>query len=176
MKSIFLLLLVMGSIGGIQAQNKTIQWLDFETAIQKQQEKPKKIFIDMYTDWCGWCKKMDKETFAHPVVAAYMQDHFYMVKFDAERSDTVIFMNRSFVNKNPGKSRSSHELAQTLLKGKMSYPSYIFMNEDLKIISVVPGFFPPKSFEPIMNYFGSGAYESQHWEKYSTSFKGVIAK
>ncbi|MDY0077135.1 MAG: DUF255 domain-containing protein [Bacteroidales bacterium] len=176
MKSIFLLLLVMGAIGGVQAQNKAIQWLDFETAIEKQQENPKKIFIDMYTDWCGWCKKMDKETFAHPDIAAYMQDHFYMVKFDAERSDTVTFMNRSFVNKNPGKSRSSHELAQALLKGKMSYPSYVFMNEDLKIISVVPGFFPPKSFEPVINYFGSGAYESQDWEKYSTSFKGVIAK
>jgi len=176
MKSIFLLFLVMGAIGGVQAQNKTIQWLDFETAIEKQQENPKKIFIDMYTDWCGWCKKMDKETFAHPDIAAYMQDHFYMVKFDAERSDTVIFMNRSFVNKNPGKSRSSHELAQALLKGKMSYPSYVFMNEDLKIISVVPGFFPPNSFEPVINYFGSGAFENQDWEKFSKGFKGMIAE
>ncbi len=63
-------------------------------------------------------KKMDKETFAHPDIAAYMQDHFYMVKFDAERSDTVTFMNRAFVNKNPGKSRSSHELAQACSKVK----------------------------------------------------------
>lgn len=176
MKSVFSLLLVMGSIGGVQAQDQIIEWLDFETAVQKQQENPKKIFIDMYTDWCGWCKKMDRETFAHPDIAAYMQEHFYMVKFDAERSDTVIFMNRSFVNKNPGKSRSSHELAQALLKGKMSYPSYVFLNEDMQIISVVPGFFPAKSFEPVINYFGSGAYESQNWEKFSKAFKGVIAE
>lgn len=176
MKSVFLLLLVMLSIGSVQAQDQIIEWLDFETAVEKQQEKPKKIFIDMYTDWCGWCKKMDKETFANPDIAAFMQDHFYMVKFDAERSDTVIFMNRAFVNKNPGKSRSSHELAQALLKGKMSYPSYVFMNEEMQVISVVPGFFPPKSFEPVINYFGSGAYDSQDWEKYSKSFKGMIVE
>ncbi|MDD4085777.1 MAG: thioredoxin family protein [Bacteroidales bacterium] len=157
------------------AQEAKIDWLDFETAVEKMKTKPKKIFIDMYTDWCGWCKKMDKETFANPVIAAYMQEHFYMVKFDAERSDTVIYANRTFVNPNPGKSRSTHELAQALLRGKMSYPSYVFMNEEMKIISIVPGFFPPQNFEPVIHYFGDGHYENQDWENFSKSFKGKLS-
>ncbi len=159
----------------VSAQETKIEWLDFEVAVEKMKTQPKKMFIDMYTDWCGWCKKMDKETFANPTIAAYMQDHFYMVKFDAERSDTIVYANRTFVNPNPGKSRSSHELAQALLRGKMSYPSYVFMNEEMKIISVVPGFFPPENFEPVIHYFGSGAYDEQNWESFSKTFKGTLS-
>jgi len=176
MKPIFVLLVLIFSFGSLKAQKQTIEWIDIETAVRKSQENPKKIFIDMYTDWCGWCKKMDKETFAQPDIAAYMQDHFYMVKFDAEGPDTVVFMNSTFVNKNPKKSRSSHELAQAMLKGKMSYPSYVFMNEEMQIISVVPGFFPAQSFEPVINYFGSEAFKSQSWDDYSKAFKGIIVK
>ncbi|HOI32485.1 MAG: thioredoxin family protein [Bacteroidales bacterium] len=166
-------LLFLVSYSAVTQETK-IDWLDFETAVEKMKTKPKKIFIDMYTDWCGWCKKMDKETFANPVIAAYMQENFYMVKFDAERSDTVVFANRTFVNPNPGKSRSSHELAQALLQGKMSYPSYVFMNEEMRIISVVPGFFPAQNFEPVIHFFGSNAYKDQDWETYGKSFKGKL--
>ena len=174
MKFLALFLLSISFSLTIKAQEAKIEWLDFETAVVKMKAQPKKMFIDMYTDWCGWCKKMDKETFAHHEIAAYMQDNFYMVKFDAERSDTVIYANRTFVNPNPGKSRSSHELAQALLRGKMSYPSYVFMNEEMKIISVVPGFFPPQNFEPVIHYFGGGHYEKQDWETFSKAFKGSI--
>ncbi|MDA3942726.1 MAG: thioredoxin family protein [Bacteroidetes bacterium] len=174
MKYLLALSLFLLTLYPVSAQNTKIDWLSFEETAQKMKTEPKMVFIDMYTDWCGWCKKMDKETFAHPEIAAFMQDNFYMVKFDAERSDTVVYGNRTFVNPNPGKSRSSHELAQALLRGKMSYPSYVFMNEEMKIITVVPGFFPPQSFEPVMYYFGSGAYENQDWETFSKAFKGTI--
>ncbi|MBG0780682.1 MAG: thioredoxin family protein [Bacteroidales bacterium] len=175
MKFLVLFILSISFSLTLPAQEAKIEWLDFETAVVKMKTHPKKMFIDMYTDWCGWCKKMDKETFAHPEIAAYMQDNFYMVKFDAERSDTIIYANRTFVNPNPGKSRSSHELAQALLRGKMSYPSYVFMNEEMKIISVVPGFFPPQNFEPVIHYFGGGHYEKQDWETFRKTFKGTLS-
>src|SRR5690606_29526979 len=70
---------------------KTIEWLTWEEAIKKVEtdKNPKKIFVDVYTDWCGWCKKMDKDTFNNPEVAAYMTEHIYMVKMDVERKEPI---------------------------------------------------------------------------------------
>uniref|UniRef100_A0A3Q2YUK7 Spermatogenesis-associated protein 20-like TRX domain-containing protein n=1 Tax=Hippocampus comes TaxID=109280 RepID=A0A3Q2YUK7_HIPCM len=55
----------------------------------KNEGNTKKVFIDIYTDWCGWCKKMDKDTFQNPEVAAYMNENFLMVKMDAEGKDPI---------------------------------------------------------------------------------------
>jgi len=45
-------------------------------ALTTTEESPKKIFIDVYTDWCGWCKRMDKATFQRPVEACNFRDHY----------------------------------------------------------------------------------------------------
>ncbi len=47
-----------------QLVSKTVRWLSWEEAIELSKEDPRKIVIDVYTEWCGWCKKMDKTTFA----------------------------------------------------------------------------------------------------------------
>ena len=61
-----------------------VQWMSFEEAVAKNKLEPKKIFVDVYTDWCGWCKKMDAGTFNNPVVAKYLNEKYYNVKLDAE--------------------------------------------------------------------------------------------
>jgi thioredoxin-related protein len=159
-----------------QAQSTKIKWMSFEEAVKKAEKNPKKIFMDMYTDWCGWCVKMDESTFSNAVIAAYINQNFYPVKFDAERSDTVVFEGKTFVNPSPGKKRSSHQLAQALMQGKMSYPSYVIMGEDLKVISVVPGFFPADQFEPVLHFFGTNAYKTTEWPSFNKSFVGKVAK
>ncbi len=153
---------------------KAVQWNSFEKAVQLSGQKPRKIFIDMYTDWCGWCKKMDKDTFEHPVIAAYLNKHFYPVKFHAERKDTVTFMGQQFVNTNPGRSRHSHELARTLLSGKMSYPSFVFLDEELRVITSVPGYFPPADFEPVLHFIATNAYQTTSWEEFRAKFSGLV--
>ncbi|MDP1621632.1 MAG: DUF255 domain-containing protein [Bacteroidales bacterium] len=104
-----------------------IKWYSFEEAYKLNKKKPKKMFVDVFTEWCGWCKKMDAETFANPFIAKYMDEHFYCVKLDAERKDTVEIDGQIFVNPNPASKRSTHKLAVELLRGKMSYPSYVFL-------------------------------------------------
>lgn len=174
MKKILLISLLLFSLAASSQNSPEIKWLSFEQAIEKVQKEPKKVFIDVYTDWCGWCKKMDATTFSNPTIAAYMSKNYHAVKFDAERSDTLEYMDRTFINKNPGKSRSSHELAQALLQGKMSYPSYVILDEKMRIISVVPGYFPAKDFEPVLHFFGQNAYQQSDWATFSKSFKGTI--
>lgn len=164
-------------VGNILAQDEEgVKWYSFTEAVKLNEENPKKIFVDVYTDWCGWCKKMDKATFAHPLIAEYMNKHFYSVKLDAERKDTVQFKGYTFVNQNPEGRRSSHQLAQALLNGKMSYPSYAFLNEKNEVITVVPGYHPPERFEAILHFFGEEAFIDTKWEDYNKSFKGSIEK
>ena len=50
--------------------------MGFEEAVAKSEKAPKKLFIDVYTDWCGWCKKMDKTTFAETEVAKYINENY----------------------------------------------------------------------------------------------------
>ena len=52
--------------------------------------------MDVYTDWCGWCKRMDATTFENPAIAKYMSENFYCVKFNAESQKEVTFKGQKY--------------------------------------------------------------------------------
>lgn len=162
---IFALLLSMPSF----SQEK-IDWKSFEEAMALNEENPRHIFIDVYTDWCGWCKKMDASTFVDPVIVDLMNKYFYAVKLDAEQKDTIMFRGQPFVNPDPEGRRSSHQMAQALLKGKMSYPSFVFLNDKTEWLTVVAGFRKPPDMEQVLTYFGEGIYEEKSWEQFMATF------
>ena len=153
-------------VAALQAQN--VSWMTWDEAVQaaSTDARPKKMFIDVYTDWCGWCKKMDKDTFQNPEVAAYMTENFYMVKLDAEQKEPIEFKGStySFV---PSGRRGYHQLAAALLQGQMSYPTVVFLDEGLKMLSPVPGYQKPEPFLKIARYFGENIYKDITWEAYS---------
>ncbi len=139
MKTSFLLLIVtvFMHFGCASQGNGKVNWMTFEDAIEANRVNPKKIFIDVYTDWCGWCKKMDKGTFSDSTVAAYMNENFYCVKFNAESKDTIHYNNNTFYYIPEYKS---HALAVSLLDGKMSYPSYIVLTEKEQRLKIMNGY------------------------------------
>ena len=138
---------------------KAIKWITFEEALKLNKKKPRMIFVDIYTDWCGWCKKMDKETFADPVVASYINKKYYAVKLNAEQSEAISFKEQQFVNPNPGKSRSTHQLAMALLKNESVYPSYVILDRASDWTFKLKGYKTPVELLPILKYYGDGDYK-----------------
>lgn len=161
--SLFFLLFI-----GLQASAQDIQWLTWNEAVKLSQTdaNPKKMFIDVYTDWCGWCKKMDKETFQNPEVSKYMQENFYMVKLDAEGKDPIEYKGNTFKFVPSGRN-GYHELAAALLQGKLSYPTVVFLDEEMNMLSPVPGYQTVEPFMQIARYFGDNIYKDQDWKSYA---------
>ncbi len=147
-----------------------INWISIEEAWARNSVTPKKIFIDVYTNWCGWCKRMDETTFRDPKIVDYINRQYYAVKMNAESKDPVTLSGQRYVNPNPEGRRSPHELAALLLQGQMSYPSYVFLNEKAEKLKVVKGYLQTGAMEPWLHFFGSDAYLSQGWEQYQASF------
>ena len=119
----------------VQGQ-ESIQWMKFEEAIAANAKNPKMILVDVYTDWCGWCKKMDKDTFTDPRVIAHFQKNFYAVKLNAE--DT----NRKFPFM--GKTFSEAEMAASMRVN--SYPNFVVIEPGLQNIAQLPGYREPEAF------------------------------
>ena len=156
----------------VSNEDENYVWLTWEEAVKKSEtdKNPKKIFVDVYTDWCGWCKKMDKDTFQNPEVAAYMHENFYMVKMDAESKDPIVYDGKTFKYVASGR-RGYHELAAALLQGKLSYPTVIFLNEKRQILSPVPGYQKADAFLKIAKYFGDDIYLKKNWQEYDAESK-----
>tara|TARA_R110000868_G_scaffold14075_1_gene65664 strand:+ start:21448 stop:21981 length:534 start_codon:yes stop_codon:yes gene_type:complete len=149
-----------------------VKWLSWDEAskLAETDKTPKKIFIDVYTDWCGWCKKMDKDTFQNPEVAAYMQKNFYMVKLDGEGKEPIEFKGKTFKFVPSGRN-GYHEFAAALMQGKLSYPTTIFLDEKMNMLSPVPGYQKPDAFLQIARYFGDNIHKEKDWKTYTEEGK-----
>ncbi len=149
-----------------ETKNASINWMSMQAALDSSAVKgnKKKIFIDAYTDWCGWCKKMDKSTFMDSTVIAYMNKHYFSVKFDAECQDTIIYKGQEFLNSKPGavvkKGRKPyHVFAAALLDGQLSYPSYVIMDENQNRLAIYKGFMKTDPFLTVIKYFGLNQHQ-----------------
>lgn len=150
-------------------KTESIKWMTFEEAIALNKKKPKMIFVDLYTDWCGWCKKMDAETFSDPAVVRYINKKYYAVKFNAEQKEPVTFKEQEFVNPNPDKPRSTHKLALALLKNEKLYPSYVILDKASDWTYKMKGYQTPAELIPLLTYYGDGHYLKMSWSEYLAS-------
>jgi thioredoxin-related protein len=150
-----------------KADSTAIRWLTLDEVQVAMKKQPKKVLMDVYTDWCGWCKKMDVTTFTHQEVVKYVNQNFYAVKLNAERTDTVRFMGKIFAY-NP--ETRAHPLAIELLQGRMSYPTTVIMGENFGSIQPIPGYLTPENMEMILKYFHQNLQRSRPWDDYQKSF------
>lgn len=183
----FLLATILFTSNAQEQGAATINWMSWDEAIAQQKKDleafnasggdkskaPKKIFIDMYTDWCGWCKRMDASTFKDPLVVNVMNSFFYPVKMDAEMKEDIVFNNHTFVNPNPTGKRSTHQFAASILDYQLSYPSYVLLDENTNRLTIYKGYKQVDDLLGVLLFFGKDQHvsytqqlENQYKQKY----------
>lgn len=155
-----------------------INWVTIEEAIELQKTAPKKIIMDVYTNWCGPCKMLDKNTFGNEDVANYVNEHFYAVKFNAEGNVPVTYKDKTFGNPNydvtkANRRNSAHEFSRFL---KVSaYPTMVFFDEEANYITPITGYLKPKQLEVYLKLFQSDKHkEMTTQEQFNEYYKSFI--
>ena len=148
-----------------------IEWMSWEEAVAANKKEPRKLLVDVYTDWCGWCKKMDKTSFADPTVVAFVNEHFYAVKFNAEQKKTIKYQGHEFKFNPEATRRGVHDLAIALLDSRMSYPSLVYLDEQRDRISISPGFKTGDKLLSELTYVQGGHYKTKTYQEFLASKK-----
>jgi thioredoxin-related protein len=172
MRKLLLALLVCCIATSAVAQ-APVKWHSIEEAFALTQKEPRKIMIDVYTDWCSWCKVMDSKTFSNKIIADYINSNFYAVKFNAEQKTEVVLNGKSYKYVASG-TRGYNELAAELLNGQLGYPSVVFLDEKTKMIQPVQGYIEAGPFDRIIKFIGGNAYKTTKWEDFEASYVSPI--
>jgi len=159
-------------LGYSSSAQQKINWMTWEEVVQKSKVEKKKIFVDIYTKWCGWCKKMDNSTFKNEVIIQYLNDNYYAVKFDAEYKDEITIRDQVFAYKKTSK-KGYNTLAFELTRGKLSYPTIAFMDEGHELLQPIPGFRNSNELEMILTYFAEDHFKTTPWKSYARYYQPI---
>ncbi len=134
-----------------------IQWMTWSEAVIANKQSKRKILVDVYTDWCGWCKVMDTKTFTDNRVVNYVNKHFYAVKLNAEQKQSITWDGHEFRWVEQGRN-GVHTLAYALLNGEMSFPSCVFLDENHDRIRISKGFRDAEDFMEELKFAAEERY------------------
>lgn len=121
-----------------------IKWVDFNTGYEAAQKKKKIMLVDVYTDWCGWCKVMDRETYAKSEIAEIINKDFIAIKFNPEKNGVSYTYE--------GKKYNGQELQGVISNHQIrGYPATLFINTKNKKTSLISGYKNANEFSEILN-------------------------
>lgn len=164
-----------------QLYSQEINWMSLDEVREAQKTNPKNVLIDVYTNWCGPCKLMDRNTFSNTDIIRIINENYYAVKFNAEGNDTVTFMDKVFTNPNFDSTKtqrrnSSHQFTQFL--GVNAYPSTLFFDSKMNYLTPVKGYLNPKQIEIYLLLFKDDTYKDvksqDDFDNFIKNFKSQV--
>ena len=168
---------------GFNALAQKINWVTLEEAVALQKKVPKKIMMDAYTNWCGPCKMLDRNTFQNKDVADYVNKHYYAVKFNAEGNESLNYNGQKFSNPNynpalSNRRNSAHELSRYFKI--QAYPTIVFLDEEASLIFPLKGYKTPTQIELYLKMFNKDEHKdldtqekfNEYYKAFKPEFKG----
>ena len=139
----FTLIFMLGSFS--KANDKPeLKWLDWNTGYPLAKKQSKIILVDAFTDWCGWCKKMDRDTYANLEIINALNKDFIVIKFNPEIENIVYELD--------GNNYNGRELYEQLTQGKSTgFPTTYFIHPNKKQIQIAAGYLGPNDFIKVLN-------------------------
>jgi thioredoxin-related protein len=141
-------------------EENSIKWLSYDEAVKLNAKKPRKIFVDVYTDWCGWCKQLDKTSFRDPGVVKYVNQQYYAVKLNAESTSKVTYR---------GKEMTTAELARNVFHAT-GYPTTVYLDEKESLLQPLSGYLEADMLAKVLHYYGDNHYKTISWDNFQVSY------
>jgi len=111
---------------------ESVRWeSNYDDALRKAKQEKKLVMVDVYTDWCGWCKKLDRDVYTDRQVVEKLNKNFIAVKINPERSATGKKLAKEF--------------------GVRGYPNIIFLDATGKKLHQQPGYRPAPAFCEVLD-------------------------
>lgn len=147
-----------------------IEWLKLDEVSAKIKEQSKPVLIDLYTDWCHWCKVMDKKTYGNSKVIQYINEHFYSARINAESREPFNWKNKTYAF---NARYQVSDFALYVTYGRMSFPTTVIIADEESAPIPIAGFMEPKELEGILKYYGEGAYKTKNYREFEKTFKST---
>jgi len=156
--ALFAILLLNPKVTMNNISDGDLVWRNFTDGIREASASNKKVLVDVYTDWCGWCKRMEKDTYSDEDIKNYLTANYVIVRLNAE-SDAKEMLGDAEVTE------------ATLAKayGVTGYPTMVFLMPDGKFITSVAGYMKPSEFLPVLKYICEDYYKQMNYQDYLNS-------
>ncbi|MCU0421727.1 MAG: DUF255 domain-containing protein [Bacteroidia bacterium] len=123
---------------------QALKWYGWNEGYAKAVKEGKIVLVDAYTDWCGWCKKMDKDTYTNADVIKRINENFIPIKFNPEIENVTYTIG--------DKTLSPQELYYSLTQGNATgFPTTYFIFPKRMSIFYDAGYRAPDAFIQVLD-------------------------
>ncbi|MEW5701015.1 MAG: thioredoxin fold domain-containing protein [Candidatus Zixiibacteriota bacterium] len=140
-------------------KQEKIEWLTYDAGLAKAKAENKPIIIDFTASWCGWCKKMERETFSDPKVIKYMRDTYVPIKVWGDDTTKAAMVSHN------GERMTQQRLSGAVY-GVRGYPTFWFLDSQGGRIGPQSGYRSPNQFLPLIEYVGGSHYKTMSYDSF----------